>query len=128
MSLSRDVCYCMLFLMVVLFLELMKFGSSRPEVFCKKGVLRNFAKFIGKHLCQSLFFNQVAGLRPATLLKKRLWCRCFSVNFAKFLRTPFLTEHIRWLLLEVSEKLQVCSLLNSWCKYIALQFIWTFDI
>ena len=34
--------------------------SSRPEVFCKKGVLRNFAKFIWKHLCQSLFFNKVA--------------------------------------------------------------------
>ena len=26
---------------------------------------------------------------PATLLKKRLWHRCFPVNFAKFLRTPF---------------------------------------
>ena len=25
--------------------------SSGPEVFCKKGVLRNFAKFTGKHLC-----------------------------------------------------------------------------
>ena len=33
-----------------------------PEVFCKKDVLRNFAKFTGKHLCQSLFFNKVAGL------------------------------------------------------------------
>ena len=43
---------------------------SRPEVFCKKGVLRNFTKFTGKHLCQSLFFNKVAGLRTATLLKK----------------------------------------------------------
>ena len=41
--------------------------SSRPEVFCKKGVLRNFAKFTGKYLCQGLFFNKVAGLRPATL-------------------------------------------------------------
>ena len=28
--------------------------------------------------------------RPATLLKKSLWYRCFHVNFAKFLRTPFL--------------------------------------
>ena len=28
--------------------------------------------------------------QPATLLKKRLWQRCFPVNFAKFLRTPFL--------------------------------------
>ena len=35
--------------------------TSRPEVFCKKGVLRNFTKFTGKHLCQSLFFNKVAG-------------------------------------------------------------------
>ena len=74
--------------------------SSRPDVFCKKDALRNFAKSAGKHLCQSLFFNKVAGLRPATLLKKRLWHRCFPVNFAKFLRTPFLTEHLWWLLLE----------------------------
>ena len=40
-------------------------------------------------------------LRPATLLKKRLWHRCFSVNFAKFLGTPFLTEHLWCLLLYV---------------------------
>ena len=32
--------------------------GSRPEVFCKKGALRNFTKFTGKHLCQSLFFNK----------------------------------------------------------------------
>ena len=31
--------------------------SSRLEVFCKKDVPRNFSKFTGKHLCQSLFFN-----------------------------------------------------------------------
>ena len=59
----------------------------------KKGVLGNFAKLTGKHLRQSLFFNKVAGLRPATLLKERLWHRYFSVNFAKFLRT-FLTENL----------------------------------
>ena len=28
---------------------------------CIKGVLRNFAKFTRKHLCQSLFFNKVVG-------------------------------------------------------------------
>ena len=44
----------------------------------------------GKHLCQSLFFNKVAGLRRATLLKKRLWHRCFPVNSVKFLRTLLL--------------------------------------
>ena len=35
----------------------------------------------------------------ATLLKKRLWLRCFLVNFVKFLRTPFFIEHLWWLLL-----------------------------
>ena len=39
------------------------YRSSRLEVFCKKGVLINFAKFRGKHLCQSLLFNKVADLR-----------------------------------------------------------------
>ena len=34
----------------------------------KKGVLRNFAKFTGKHLRQSLFFNKVAELKPAASL------------------------------------------------------------
>ena len=54
----------------------------------KKGVLRNFTKFTGKRLSQSLFFDKVAGMRPATLFKKRLWHMSFPVNFAKFLRTP----------------------------------------
>ena len=63
------------------------FQTQPPEVFCQ-GVLRNVAKFTGKHLCQSLFLNEVAGLRPVTLLKKILWDMCFLVNFAKFVRTP----------------------------------------
>ena len=33
----------------------------KTEVFCKKGVLKNFAKFTGKHLYRSLFFNKVGG-------------------------------------------------------------------
>ena len=39
--------------------------SSHQRCSVKKGVLRNFAKFTGKYLCQCLFFNKVAGLRPA---------------------------------------------------------------
>ena len=78
------------------------YRSSRPNVFCEKGFLRNFAKFTGRHLCQSFLFNKVAGLKPATLFKKRLWRRCFPVNFAKFLRTPFLIEHLWWLFLEIA--------------------------
>ena len=93
----------------------MKKRSSRQEVFCEKGVLRNFTKFTGKHLRQSLFFNKVLGLRLTTILKKRLWHTCFPVNFVKFLRTPFLTEHLWWLLLEELDRLKksrniyVCS-------------------
>ena len=80
--------------------------SSHQRCFVRKGVLRNFAKFTGRHLCQSFFlrleglFSKVAGLRPATLLKKRLWHRCFRENFAKFLRTPFLQNTSGRLLLE----------------------------
>ena len=82
-----------------------------------KAVLRNFAKFTGKHLYQSLFFNEVAGLRPATLLKMRLWHRCFSVNFAKFLRTNFFTEHLQTTAsvypIETSENLWFSGDVNS---------------
>ena len=38
-------------------------------------------------------------LKPATLLKKTRWHRCFPVNFAKFLRTSFLQNTPKWLLL-----------------------------
>ena len=86
------------------------YRSSRPEVFCKKGVLWNFAKFTGKQPCQSLFFNKVAGLRPETLFKKRLWHRCFPVNFVKFLRTPFFTEHLWRLFLYVTIFLSIQKL------------------
>ena len=47
-----------------------KTKSSHPKVFCKEGVLENFAKFTGKHLCQSLFFNKVAGLGLRPYLKR----------------------------------------------------------
>ena len=56
--------------------------SSRPEVFCKKDVLRNFTKFTGKHLCQSLFFNEVAGLRP---LAQVFSCEFFEISKNTFL-------------------------------------------
>ena len=44
--------------------------SIHSEVFYKKGVLKDFTNFTGKHQCQSFFLNKAAGLRPATLLKK----------------------------------------------------------
>ena len=63
--------------------------GSHPELLYEKDVLINFKKFTGKHFCQSLFFKIGVGLRHVALLK-RLWHRCFHVNFVKFLRTLFL--------------------------------------
>ena len=81
---------------------LQKYRSSRLEVFCRKGVFRNLKKFTGNHLCQSLLFNKVAGLRTVTLLEKRFWYRCFPVNCSKFLKAPSFNENLRWLLLKTS--------------------------
>ena len=79
-----------------------KFRSNHLEVFYFPV---NFAKFSRKfsnnfqeHLCRSFFFNKVAGLRLATLLKKRLQQGCFSVNFTTFFkntlfyRTPLMAD------------------------------------
>ena len=63
--------------------------SSRPEVFCKKGVPRNFAKFRGKHLCQSLFFNKVAGVLEL-YLKNPMAQEVFSCEFYKISKNTFL--------------------------------------
>ena len=63
------------------------------------GVLKNITNFTGKNLYQSLLFNTVAGMRPATLSKKRLWQRCFPLNFAKVLKTLSVAASIlkiRW--------------------------------
>ena len=60
-------------------------------MFCKKSVLRDFAKFTEKHLCQSLFFNKVAGLSPqaCNFIKKETLARYFPVNFCKINKNTF---------------------------------------
>ena len=59
-------------------------------------------------------------------LKKRPWHMCFSVNFAKFLRTSFLTEYIRWLLLAFQSESTVDSFRTSCSKQAQyLKFKWT---
>ena len=47
---------------------------------------------------------QVLGLRPAALLKKKLWYRRFPVNLAKFLRTTFLQNTVGRLLPDIPER------------------------
>ena len=62
--------------------------SSYQRCSIKKGVLKNFAAFTGTPVSLT-FFDKVAGLtaadhRASTLFKKRLWHRCFLVNFRNF--------------------------------------------
>ena len=62
--------------------------SSYQRCSVKKGILRNFVKFTGRYLFQSLFFNKVAGLR------------LFPLNFTKFPSRPFLQNTSGRLLLD----------------------------
>ena len=63
--------------------------NTRSKVFCKKGVLKNLAKFTGKHLCQSLFFNKVTGCETYNFIKKEDLAQVFPCELAKFLRIAF---------------------------------------
>ena len=64
-------------------------------MFFKIVFLKKFANFTGKHLCRSLF-NKFAGPQLQLYWKETL------VKSAKFLRTPYFTEHLQWLLSIVS--------------------------
>ena len=69
--------------------------STRPEVFCKESVLKNFTKFTGKHLCQILFFSKVQ------LLKRETLAQVFSCEFCEIFKNTFFIEHLQWLLLTI---------------------------
>ena len=67
-----------------------------------------------------------ASLRPATLLKKGLWHRCFPVNFVKFLRTPFFTDYL-WMTAFTNLNTIYRDVLKFWdmmaiIRWISLQF------
>ena len=53
-----------------------------------KNVLRNFAKFTEKHLCQSLFFNKVAGA-ACNFIKKETLAQVFSCEFCEISKNTF---------------------------------------
>ena len=61
-----------------------------PEVFYKKRCSWAFRKIHRKTPVPGTLFKQSWRPRPAILLKKSLWHRCFPVNFVKFPRTTFL--------------------------------------
>ena len=64
--------------------------SSRPELFCKKSVLRNFSKFTRKDLCQSLSSLRqfLATKSPLKMMKKTFYFTLktlFVLKMFKFL-------------------------------------------
>ena len=64
------------------------FRSSRLEVLCKKGVLKNFENFTGKHLRWGLFFNKDAGA-VCNFIKKETRTLAFSCKFSKIFKNTF---------------------------------------
>ena len=73
--------------------------SSHRRCSIKK-VFLEISQNLQENTCARVSFLIKLQAWPTTLLKKRLWQRCFPVNFVKFLRRPFFTEHLRWLLLK----------------------------
>ena len=71
--------------------------KQSPGGVLRKDVLKNFPKFLKKCLRESPFFNKVAGLRSANLLKERL-VHAFPFEFCKIFNNTFLIEHLCWLL------------------------------
>ena len=69
------------------------FRNSRPQVFYKKGALRNFAKFTRKHLWQSL--------KAYNFIIKETLAQVFFCEFCEISKNTSFTEHLWWLLLHV---------------------------
>ena len=80
--------------------NLTKDRSSHRSCSLREGVLRNFAKFTRKHLCQGLFFNKVAGLEACNFIKKETVTQVFSCGFCEISKNTFFTETLWWLLLK----------------------------
>ena len=64
-----------------------RYSSKQSNAF----ILKSFANFTRKHLCWSL---KTCRLKACNFIKKESNTG-FAVKLAKFLRTPFLTEHLR---------------------------------
>ena len=102
-------------------------------MFCEKGILRNFAKFTGKHLRQSLFLNHIGGLTPqiCNFFKKRDSRAGISlINLEKFLIISFIIDNLKRLLLCIHKSfakffVRKCILHKKWTLLLRI-FIWRY--
>ena len=72
------------------------FRSSRPEVFCKKGILK-ISQNLQENACATVSFE------ACTLIKKENLAQVFSCEYCEILRRPFYVEHLPWLLLRLQK-------------------------
>ena len=65
--------------------------NNLPDVFCKKGFLRNLAKFTGKHMCTSLFFNKkgIFIKKICIFIKKETVVQFLFCEFCEISKTTF---------------------------------------
>ena len=63
--------------------------GSQQRCSIKKGVLKNFTKFTGKRLCQSIFFNKVIK-KFLKFIKKETLAQVFSCEFCEIFKNTFL--------------------------------------
>ena len=69
-------------------------GSSHPELFCRKGVLKNFEKFTRKQLCWNFFLIKLQTCSPATLLKSNSSTGAFE-RILRIFKSTYFVEHQR---------------------------------
>ena len=66
------------------------FSEAIVQICPAKKVFLKISQNSQENTCAKVsFFNKVAGLGPAALLKKRLWRKCLPVNYVEFLLTFF---------------------------------------
>ena len=92
---------CTFFLWI--YIKIGLYRSSHRRCSVREGVLRNFTKFTGKHMCQSLFFLLKFQAPPATLFKKETLKQVFSCEFHEISKITFFTEHL-WVTASVYSK------------------------
>ena len=110
-------------------LKLFPFRSSRHEVFCRKGVIRSFAKFTGK-TCTRVSFLIKLQAWACNFIKKETPAQVFSCEFCEITKNTFFTEHLLatisavWNILRCfwSNAIKVCTkyrVLIFCCRYAA---------